>query len=64
VGQILGYLGWARQKLCRAGQNVRGILIVNEVTDSLRLAVSAVPGLEIYRFEITFQLVPDRPSTG
>lgn len=64
VGQILGYMGWVAQKLCNDGKKVRGILIASEATDSLRMAVAAVPNLEIYLYEISFRLVPDRPATN
>jgi RecB family endonuclease NucS len=63
VGQILGYMGWVKQKLCQPGQDVRGILVANEADESLRMAVAAVPILEIYLYEISFQLSPDRPPT-
>jgi hypothetical protein len=62
VGQILTYLGWVRQMLCRDGKTVRGILIANDATERLRMAVAAVPNLELYLYEISFQLSPDRPA--
>ena len=60
VGQILSYIAWVGQRLCRDGRTVRGILIANEATESLRMAVAAVPNLEIYLYEISFHLSPDR----
>ena len=62
MGQILGYIGWVAQKLCQDGREVRGILIASEATESLRMAVAAVPSQEIYLYEISFRLFPDRRS--
>ena len=58
VGQVLGYVGWVRQKLCKQGQSVRGILVANEITDQLRLAAAAVPNLDLYLYEISFDIRP------
>ncbi len=61
VGQVLGYVGWVKQKLCNEGQTVRGILVANEITDQLRLAAAAVPNLDLYLYEISFDI---RPATA
>jgi Endonuclease NucS len=62
VGQILGYMGWVQQKLCQGSETVRGVLVSNDATERLRMAVAAVPNLELYLYEISFQLSPDRPA--
>ena len=58
IGQVLGYMGWVRQKLCTKGQSVRGILIANEVSDQLKLAASVTPALALYCYEISFDVRP------
>ena len=58
IGQVLGYMGWVREKLCTKGQSVRGILIANEVSDQLKLAAAVIPGLALYCYEISFDLRP------
>lgn len=58
VGQVLGYVGWVKQKLCKQGQGVRAILVANEITDQLRLAAAAVPDLDLYLYEISFDVRP------
>lgn len=56
VGQILGYMGWVEQKLCPDDRSVRGVLIAGDASDGLRMAVSAVPNLDLRIYEITFAL--------
>ena len=56
VGQVLSYMGWVRERLCAEGESVRGVLIVGEVSDGLRMAVAAAPGLEVRRYEMSFRL--------
>lgn len=58
VGQILGYMGWVKSKLCTAQQSVRGILVASESSDRLRMAISTVPNLELYLYQISFELRP------
>lgn len=58
VGQVLGYAGWVKQKLCKQGQGVRAILVANDITDQLRLAAAAVPNLDLYLYEISFDIRP------
>ena len=59
IGQILGYMGWVSEKLCAEGQAVKGILLAGEPSDGLRLAVTPVPNLELYRYEISFAVGPE-----
>lgn len=56
VGQILGYMGWVQQKLCPDDRHVRGLLIAGDASDRLRMAVAAVPNLDLRIYEITFDL--------
>jgi hypothetical protein len=58
IGQVLGYMGWVRQRLCTKGQSVRGILIANEVSDQLKLAATVIPDLALYCYEISFNVRP------
>ena len=59
VGQVLSYMGWVRERLCAEGESVRGVLVVGEVSDGLRMAVAAAPGLEVLRYEMSFRLLAD-----
>lgn len=64
VGQILSYMGWVRQRLCKSGQEVRGILVTGDSSDRLRVAVSAVPNLSIKTYQIAFTLTDVDLSVG
>lgn len=54
VGQLCRYLGWVRQNLAEAQQDVKGIICVHESSEQLRMAASAVPGVEIYEYALNF----------
>jgi predicted RNA-binding protein with PUA-like domain len=58
VGQIAGYMGWAKQNIA-AGGHVRGILLVLDEGDMparIEAAVPAVPGLEVRRYSISISI--------
>ena len=56
VGQILRYMGFVKQDLAVKGESVRGIVIA--LDDDLRLknALSMVPNVDFYRYQIEFKL--------
>jgi len=54
VGQILRYMGWVKQKL--AGEKkVRGIIILDDISDRLQFSVSSVPNITLKRYELEFK---------
>ena len=57
VGQVLSYMGWVQNRLCADSESVRGILIAGDVSDKLRMAVAAVPNLEVRAYEVSFRLL-------
>ena len=63
IGQVLGYMGWVSTKLAE-GRRVSGILIANSGSDSLRMAIAAVPNLELWVYELSFAVHPERPQDG
>lgn len=56
VGQVLRYVGWVEENLCREGQNVKGIIIAREVDDALRYAVRRLPDVTVMTYRIDFRL--------
>jgi len=48
VGQILRYMGWAKEKYPK--HEVRGIIIVGQIDDALRYAIKASPNIEAKEF--------------
>jgi restriction system protein len=57
VGQILRYMGFVKDELLEPGQNVRGVIIALEDDTRLRRAISIVPSVEFYRYQVSFKLV-------
>ncbi len=60
VGQLLRYMGWVRLHLAKPGEPVRGLIIAREADQGLLYALSAVPDIDLQRYEVTFSLHPVR----
>lgn len=56
VGQALRYMGWVKEQLAETNQTVEGMIIALEDDPKLRWAISMVPNLAFYRYEISFKL--------
>jgi len=61
VGQLLRYVGWVRDNLedlegVSADSDVEGRLIVNKTSEKLEYAISAVPDLMLYEYEMQVRL--------
>ena len=62
VGQLLRYVGWVRDHIedlegVSANADVEGRLIVNEPSEKLEYAISVVPELMLYEYEMEVALV-------
>lgn len=57
VGQVLRYMGYVQDVLTTPGQSVEGIIVALEDDPRLKRALSMVPSVEFYRYEISFKLV-------
>ncbi len=58
VGQVLRYMGWIRQHMSPADAGVAGIVIVPEMSDRLRYALSMVPDVSAFVYSVSFALSP------
>jgi restriction system protein len=58
VGQTLRYMGFVKNDLAVNGENVRGAVIALEDDLRLRNALSMVPSIDFYRYQIDFKLNP------
>lgn len=56
LGQIARYIGWIQAYMATAGQPVEGLIVAHESDESLRYAVSAVPGVRLMVYEIASEL--------
>jgi endonuclease len=57
IGQLTRYMGWVRQTIGK-GREVNGIIVAKEIAESLRYAVSVVPNVSLFEYEVEFHLQP------
>lgn len=57
VGQILRYMGYVKEQIAETDQSVEGAIIALDDDQKLRWALSAVPNIAFYRYQISFKLV-------
>jgi restriction system protein len=58
VGQVLRYMGYVKEELAEEGQRVKGVIIALEDDQRIRRALSVVPDVSFYRYQISFKLIP------
>lgn len=56
IGQILRYMAWIEQNQVDPGQKVRGIIIAREITQDLQLAVSKIPDVDLFEYDLSVTL--------
>jgi restriction system protein len=56
VGQILRYMGYVKDELTEPDQQVKGVIIAMEDDIRLKRALSMVPNIDFYRYEVSFKL--------
>jgi restriction system protein len=56
VGQTLRYVGYVKEEIAEEGQTVEGAIIALEDDLKLRRALTAVPSVAFYRYQISFKL--------
>jgi len=57
VGQILRYIGWVAKNLAKPDQQVRGIIISQEVDDALKYAVQGLNNVSVLTYKVDFKLL-------
>lgn len=57
VGQILRYMGFVRDQIAEEDQLVQGAIIALDDDQKLRWALSFVPAITFYRYQVSFKLV-------
>ncbi|MDO9391998.1 MAG: endonuclease NucS [bacterium] len=57
VGQTLRYMGYVQEELVEKGQTVQGIIIALEDDQRIRRALSLVPSIAFYRYQVSFKLI-------
>ena len=57
VGQVLRYMGFVKEQIAEDDQSVEGVIIALEDDQKLRWAISSVPAILFYRYQISFKLI-------
>jgi hypothetical protein len=55
MGQLTRYMGWVRQHLAN-GKEVHGVIVAKNMSERLRYAALAVPGVTLLEYEVNFKL--------
>jgi RecB family endonuclease NucS len=56
IGQILRYMGWTQEELCKDGQKVRGIIVAERKDIQLEFALKVIPDVRFMKLELTITL--------
>lgn len=57
VGQISRYMGWVKKNLAD-GKKVKGIIVARTVSEKLKYAVSVIPEVSLFEYEVSFSIRP------
>ena len=57
VGQILRYMSYVKDELAEDGQSVKGIIIALDDDQKIRRALSLVPDVGFFRYQMNFKLL-------
>ena len=55
IGQLARYMGWVRQTIGK-DRKVNGVIVAKEIGPNLRYAVSVVPNVSLFEYEVEFHL--------
>ena len=59
VGQVQRYMGYVLDELAEPGQTVKGVIIALEDDLRLRRALKVAPGIDFYRYQVSFKLTKE-----
>lgn len=58
VGQVLRYMGWVRENLAKAGEEVHGMIVVKDKDQKLEYALKEISDrVSIKRYNVSFKLI-------
>ena len=55
IGQLSRYMGWVKQTIGK-GQQVRGVIVAKTIRENLRYAVTVIPNVSLFEYEVRFTL--------
>lgn len=56
VGQVLRYMGWVKQNLCKPPQTVKGLVICHDRDQKLEYALAMTKDIEVKYYQVSFKL--------
>ena len=56
IGQILRYMGWTQEELCKEGQKVSGIIVSEKKDIRLDFALKVIPNVEFKKLTLSVKL--------
>jgi len=56
IGQILRYMGWTKEELCKDGQKVRGLVVAERKDIQLDFALKMIPDVKFMKLGLTITL--------
>jgi restriction system protein len=59
VGQILRYMSYVQEELAEENQMVKGMVIAHEDDQKMKRALSMIPTISFYRYQVSFKLLPN-----
>lgn len=56
IGQILRYMGWTKEELCKDGQKVKGLIVAERKDIQLEFALKVIPTVKFMKLGLTITL--------
>lgn len=56
IGQILRYMGWTKEELCKDGQKVKGIIVAERKDIQLEFALKVIPDVKFMKLGLSITL--------
>jgi hypothetical protein len=56
IGQILRYMGWTKEELCKDGQKVKGLIVAERKDSQREFALKVIPDVRFMKLELTIKL--------
>lgn len=56
IGQILRYMGWTKEELCKEGQKVSGIIVAERKDMQLEFALKVIPNVKFMKLGLSITL--------
>lgn len=56
IGQILRYMGWTKEELCKDGQKVKGLIVAERKDTHLDFALKVIPNVKFMKLGLTITL--------